>query len=563
MSQAIPAITIQANVPYEFTVPESPAPASAIIVTNTGLVPVQWSTGQSSGYIPNGTTLAISVTAAGTIVTFTADTGLTMYITVWTINDGPVFVPQGSPITEVNLAAGATVELAAGTTVNINNVTKGTINIDEIASGNQLGSNAVEDNSISPPSSPNVTVVGATGTATYNYQQSLLIDSINGIETTASPVTTITNGNVTLSSSNYNTVEVQGLIVPDYLGGNLVYDSTLSNATSPTGPSWIFQNLANGSNATSFSVNNPGTDSAEIVWTGDGTANTDNPAAFPAPLVSISIRPFETVTLSSVLTCPAGVSGSLPNIQLSNAGPIGTLASIEQVVGNSSLVSVTYTNNSLNTLSATVMAQVSSGGVSITVPNGSQIIWSKIQITRSNNVLPYQAGPLWTIKTFRNGVHIPALDTTLFSCNDEGGVALGNQPQLINLTGQTVKVSDQTLSSLNAPVINSTSEVWSSGPDTILQPSVPIVIRQVSVTCVTTVTNSAGYLTLTRANGFSFTVAYFSGSSYGLVWDSEVQILMNNGDYITFTPEPVSGSYATFQITLLWGQVFLPWGNVV
>ena len=101
MSQAIPAITIQANVPYEFTVPESPAPATYLVVTNTGASPIQWMIGSSSGHIPNGMTGIVHTDAANTQVQFVSDVTTVIYITVWTQNDGALHVPQGAPISSV------------------------------------------------------------------------------------------------------------------------------------------------------------------------------------------------------------------------------------------------------------------------------------------------------------------------------------------------------------------------------------------------------------------------------------------------------------------------------
>ena len=97
MSQAIPAITIQANVPYEFTVPESPAPAAALVVSNSTTASIQWSNGSTGGYIPSASTVSIKPINANTVVSFTGPQPGIIYITVWTINDGPIVLPQGSP----------------------------------------------------------------------------------------------------------------------------------------------------------------------------------------------------------------------------------------------------------------------------------------------------------------------------------------------------------------------------------------------------------------------------------------------------------------------------------
>lgn len=105
MSQAIPVIDLNANIPYNFVVPESPSPATYLIVTNSGAVPIQWNIGSNSGHIPNGMTVAISVNAAGTQVGFTSDQNTNIYITVWTQSDGQLRVPQGAPISSVEVSS--------------------------------------------------------------------------------------------------------------------------------------------------------------------------------------------------------------------------------------------------------------------------------------------------------------------------------------------------------------------------------------------------------------------------------------------------------------------------
>ncbi len=466
MSQAIPAITIQANVPYEFTVPESPAPASALIITNTGLVPVQWSTGQSSGYIPNGTTLAISVTAAGTVVTFSADTGLTLYITVWTINDGPVFVPQGSPITEVNLAAGATVELAAGTTVtadlaagstvtanlaagstvdlaagttvDINNVAGGTINIDEIASGNSLGALAVENNPLTPLSAPTVTNVGTTGTTTYYYQQRL----VNQYgKTVASSVGSTTTGNATLSSTNYNNVAVQGLVVPSGIGGNLVYDSNLTNAIAPEGATWDLNGIPTGTSNGQITVVNPGTSSAQFQYTGDGTSG----GRYIYELVTSQVIPGATYTFSCPINVISDTTEAYVQLYYNLGAPAVT--SLTQAAGTSGVPSITITIPSGIT---SVFSLVRIPGTSLAA--GAKDYWGPIQLTQTSTVQPYQPGPLWTIQTMRDGFWVPDMDTTLLVASDQGQAASNKVFSPFDTSGQMLQVYSTEIDSVLSPI---------------------------------------------------------------------------------------------------------------
>ena len=440
MSQAIPAITIQANEPYDFTVPESPAPAAYLIVTNTGLVPVQWNTGQSSGYIPNGTTLAISAGGAGTIVTFTATAVVAVFITVWTINDGPVFVPQGSPITEVNLAAGATVELAAGTTVDINNVADGTINIDEIASGNSLGALAVENNPLTPLSAPTITNVGTAGTTSYFYQQRL----VNQFgKTIASPVGSTFTGNATLDSTNYNNVAVQGLVVPSGIGGNLVYDSNLANAIASEGATWGAYNSALiGSGNGKWNVTNPDTNSAAWTYTGSGSASgADEAIVDLAPLTIDSSNPIASVSISGLA---ALTSGSVFLAFQTTPGGSSTLGYIQ--IPSGSVDGVYHFTVAPGTGYIQLLAQ------NAVVTAGAVINFTQIQLTKTPAVQPYQPGPLWTIQTMRNGFWVPDMDTTLLVASDQGQAASNKVFSPFDSSGQMLQVYSTEIDSVLSPI---------------------------------------------------------------------------------------------------------------
>lgn len=463
MSQAIPAITVQANVPYEFNVPESPAPANYLIITNTGLVPLQWSTGQSSGYIPNGTTLAISAGGAGTVVIFTSTATIDIFITVWTINDGPVYVPQGSPITEINLAAGATVtadiaagsivdigtipdiNLAAGTVVDIgtapaleiNNVAGGNINIQEIASGNQIGALSTSNNAISA-SAPTATVVGTTGTTSYNYQ---VVIFTNVGQSLPSEITQVGNGNATLSTTNYIALSAN-ITVPSFLPGNLIYDTNLAIAMANSGGSWDFNGLIIGAANGEIAVVNPGSNSAEIVYTGDGTS----PATYVYETVGTSLIPAATYTFS----CPIDASNDTADASVElrwNLNQI-PLATLTQPAGTKGVQSATFIAPSGI---SPAFPYVNVPGTSL--PAGKTESWGPFNLTQTDAVQPYQPGPLWGIGFLRNGEMLNNTTTlsngqlqlsTLLALNDtgQGTVELFPTNTVIDTTGTYPLIKD-------------------------------------------------------------------------------------------------------------------------
>jgi len=84
--------------------------------------------------------------------------------------------------------------------------------------------------SISAPAAPTVTATGTTGTTTWAYAVAAL-DGKGG-ETTASPTTTITNGNATLSSTNYNAISWTAV---SGAAGYAVYRVTAGGTPNTTG----------------------------------------------------------------------------------------------------------------------------------------------------------------------------------------------------------------------------------------------------------------------------------------------------------------------------------------
>jgi hypothetical protein len=83
---------------------------------------------------------------------------------------------------------------------------------------------------ISAPSAPTVTATGTTGSTSWAYAVAAL-DGKGG-ETAASPVTTITNGNATLSSTNYNAISWTAVTGA---AGYAVYRTTAGGTPNTTG----------------------------------------------------------------------------------------------------------------------------------------------------------------------------------------------------------------------------------------------------------------------------------------------------------------------------------------
>ncbi|WCK55440.1 tail fiber domain-containing protein [Aneurinibacillus sp. Ricciae_BoGa-3] len=94
------------------------------------------------------------------------------------------------------------------------------LGIDPTCGLHQLGG-AAKIQALADPAAPTVTATGTTATTSYSYY--IVARDRNGRTTKVSPVTTITNGNATLSANNYNAISwpaIAGAATYDVLKGN-------------------------------------------------------------------------------------------------------------------------------------------------------------------------------------------------------------------------------------------------------------------------------------------------------------------------------------------------------
>lgn len=175
---------------------------------------------------------------------------------------------------------------------------------------------------------------------------------------------------------------------------NLVYDSSLTNATeSPVG-SWKANGVTLGTAAGNWGVLNPSAASAEWVFYGNGTQSSSE---WPESEL-VPVQPGDTWCLSSLMSSPSGGSG--PNnvgVYLFDQG--GTVAAFvaAPAAGSTESASVTYTVPSSGVTALYAAPFVLRGAV---VPVGTEVTFSQIQLTKTSSPVAYQPGPLWTAGGF-------------------------------------------------------------------------------------------------------------------------------------------------------------------
>ena len=307
------------------------------------------------------------------------------------------------------------------------------------SSGKPLTEAVFYSSLISTPTAPTVTPVGATGTTTWSYEITA-VGNFGG-QTAPSPAGSTTTGVATLSTTDYNLVSWVAPPLPAGASGNLVYDSNLTYATQAVGATWANNvpygyDFTFGSGPGELDVTNPGTDSAALVWTGNGTIQPNNMLASQI----VAVTPGSTYTLSAVIDNPAGSGVSIPNVTLvppSIGGPY--LYTESQPEGTNGVVSGTWTAPS--GVTEVVVVPACNG----TVANGVSITWSQIQLTETTTVQPYEPGPLWSYYVYRDGTsgyELVSLNNVLLAVEDTGLPSLGVSPPTTSTLSEVATGTD-------------------------------------------------------------------------------------------------------------------------
>jgi len=307
---------------------------------------------------------------------------------------------------------------------------------------------------LSAPSAPTVTPEGTTGSTTYAYE----VTASNAVgQTTPSASGSTTTGNATLSSTDYNLVSWPAVPLAAGSSGNLVYDSNLTNAIAAVGPTWGVTGTSVGTANGDVNVLDPGTTSAEWVFYGSTTASgvfrlgALGPAWGGTGGIPIPLVPGATYTLSAVMDGTNLVSGTFQLALYQSNGD--SMNNIVLAAGQSGVFSAT----------ATIPSGVTEGylqcvGASIVVTaDGDPVSWSRIQLTETSTVQPYQAGPLWTYPVYRDvaGTYQEIGSTTALAFEDTGQAG-GAAPPTANTTGELHYAS-------SAGVFIGTDTTWGRG----------------------------------------------------------------------------------------------------
>jgi len=258
---------------------------------------------------------SITVSAAGNTISLTESipfggTGLGVYVGT---TSTPLLLGTVTLAGGITYSGGATSGLAVS-------VSGTTITVAISAAATSTGASAPTSNTTSTtPTAPTVTAEGTTGTTSWGYAIALL-DGKGGM-TAASPATTITNGNATLSATNYNainwpTVSAAGIALyrspaggtPSSTGliaivnGAAIDDTGLATITAPVGVASTPPSSALGE----FLVT--------TIQSGAGTTSLTLAAAASATVNGAVVRHDDTAAIQSGVNAAAGVAAlRVPN----------------------------------------------------------------------------------------------------------------------------------------------------------------------------------------------------------------------------------------------------------
>ena len=278
---------------------------------------------------------------------------------------------------------------------------------------------------ISTPTAPTVTPVGATGTTTWSYEITA-VGNFGG-QTAPSPAGSTTTGVATLSTTDYNLVSWAAPPLPAGSPGNLVYDSNLAQAIAAVGSTWTVTATI-GTAAGDMNVLNGGADSAEWAFYGTGAAMYQHAAT-----QVIAVIPGSTYTLAGDIDASAVTSG-LARLMIYDPTGTTVYGEVDQTVGVAGEVSAQIT------IPAGVDQVIVFADVAMMVaPSGSLVPFSQIQLTETSTVQPYEPGPLWTYKVYRDvgGTYEYIGETTTLALEDTGQAATAVSPPADNLTAET------------------------------------------------------------------------------------------------------------------------------
>jgi hypothetical protein len=278
------------------------------------------------------------------------------------------------------------------------------------------------------PSAPTIAPQGTAGTTTYNYE----ITAKNSLgQTTASAVGTTTTGNATLSSTNYNLITWPAVALPAGSPGNLIYDSNLDNAIAAVGATWFPQPgyvAPIGTAAGDMNVLNPGTNSAEWVFYGNGVATTYVQESQP-----VTVVPGEEYCFSTSVNASAVTAGTA-SIQLyPNTEPSSNYLVVDQANGTNGGISGTVVVPAGVTVVYPVVSMVG-----VVVATGSTLTFSQIQLTQTSTAQTYEPGPLPTYPVYRDvsGTYEYIGSTTALGFEDTGQAPTSQTPPSTNTTGE-------------------------------------------------------------------------------------------------------------------------------
>ena len=355
-----------------------------------------------------------SIPVTGSVEVSTAS-GVTLDVSVQNASI-PVTGSVSADITNATLDVTGSVDVstASGTTLDV--------------SGSTISISGTVDAQIT-----NATLDVAGGVTVNNTSLNVGVtnESVGG-ESLPSPAGSTTTGNATLSATDYNLVSWAAVPLPAGSPGNLVYDSNLENAIASVGPTWSLDNGATiGTANGDFTVVNPGSNDAEIIFYGTGVATPTTQMGLVSAYVPV-VHGATYVFSSYIDATNETVSGVA--IDVVNGADGTDLSYVVQTPGVAGVVSGTYVVP-VGVTSIGVRCYIYGG----TVTAGATVSWSQIQLTETSTVQTYAPGPLRTYRVYgRNGQDRLLGSTTALALEDTGQGLQLVSPAASNTTSPTL-----------------------------------------------------------------------------------------------------------------------------
>jgi hypothetical protein len=272
--------------------------------------------------------------------------------------------------------------------------------------GETVGSTEVSiaTDSTTATNSNTFTWAAVTGAATYNVyvgtssgSETQQASGLTSVTYTDSAATLATGKAVPTTNTTGETHYLDSVGIFPGSTPNMVYDSNLTMAMGTPKGTWSLVSASFGTANGDWNVENPGTDQATLVYYGTGAAATGAARLDSEP---IAVVPGTTYTLNAAMDGTNLLTGDFMTTSIVDTTDINNnYLGVSVQSGQNQAGSGQWTCPA-GVTSVQVYLWLSLYGYENGALAGKTVSWSQVQLTPTNTVLPYAAGPYWTAGGF-------------------------------------------------------------------------------------------------------------------------------------------------------------------